>query len=290
MTSTVFRIIVWLCDFGEISERSEIAKNIASGFQGALLDDDRNLHMSDHPIIDSIDDLIQRTEKCADYTAGKGLKDADETEHPYIAAHIINQREMFQLDDSVVRFCNKVRGREPQPNEWTDHYQQLEEYFKRKGYYPRTSLEGWANTKFQLRRTKAFVRELLAEQLYELNMYAAKTPHNKREFVMGHVIHGNSGQIIVDSKIDKTVLRNTINTLEERSEFDIAEFVKELSNFVNNSGIQEAVELTDQLNEELSRSEPRKSLVRRSWEGLVSVLPAVKEMAGAAGAIAKFFG
>jgi hypothetical protein len=47
--------------------------------------------------------------------------------------------------------------------------------------------------------------------------------------------------------------------------------------------------LLDQFNEELAKPQPRKGLLKRSWDGIVAVLPAVTAIAGAAAAIAKLF-
>lgn len=56
------------------------------------------------------------------------------------------------------------------------------------------------------------------------------------------------------------------------------------------SGNKEAGELLDQFNEELAKPEPRKSLLKRSWDGLVQVLPTVTTVANATTAVAKLFG
>lgn len=244
--------------------------------------------MAEHPIISITDDLLQRVEACERYCNQRGLQDAAEKDHPYLASYMLDQREMSQLDSSVRQLCYRIRQSAPDGIEWMDHSSQLYDYKERKGHYPKTTIEAWANMKFQLRKTKAFVRILLAEQAYQVEMEAAKIPSSK-EVSVGHFIQGNTGSIILDSTVDKFTLTNTIQIIKSRFDEDVTEFIRSLSDVVSKSGNKEAVELVDQLNEELSRPEPRTSLMRRSWENLVAILPAVKEIAGAAGALAKLF-
>jgi hypothetical protein len=70
---------------------------------------------------------------------------------------------------------------------------------------------------------------------------------------------------------------------------DTAALLLRVAELVAKSGNKEAGELLDQFNEELSKPQPRKSLLRRSWDGLVAALPAVTSIAGAAAALAKLF-
>ncbi|NKM65296.1 hypothetical protein GFL58_30740 [Rhizobium leguminosarum bv. viciae] len=243
--------------------------------------------MSENPLIANIDELLERVDTCVSYCRELGLQDAYEKDYPYLAAYMLSREEMGQIDYMVKNLCRRVRGQEPDTIEWVDHVSQLFQVWEIEGRYPRTSMEGWANAKVQLRKTKAFVRVLLAEQCYQVEMAAARTPANKQEVVLGHVIQGNAGQVIVDSEVNRSTLANTVQSLESRCDMDISEFIRALSEVVTKSGNKEAVELVDQLNEELSRTEPRKSLMRLTWDNLVAVLPVVKEVAGAAGAIAK---
>jgi hypothetical protein len=59
--------------------------------------------------------------------------------------------------------------------------------------------------------------------------------------------------------------------------------------FVDSESLHQSQSL-DQFNEELAKPAPRKSLLKRSWDNLVQVLPTVTTVAGAAAAIAKLFG
>ncbi|MCO6407819.1 hypothetical protein [Hoeflea alexandrii] len=90
--------------------------------------------------------------------------------------------------------------------------------------------------------------------------------------------------------INRSIVNNTLNNLRIRSDENLASFVGALSAVVEKSQNKEAGELLDQFNEELSRSEPRKSLLRRSWKSLVEVLPDVAKIAGASAALAKLIG
>ncbi|UZD91757.1 hypothetical protein [Cognatishimia activa] len=90
--------------------------------------------------------------------------------------------------------------------------------------------------------------------------------------------------------LNKSMAKKVVNQFKERSDNDLASFIEELSVVVERSGDKEAGELLDQLNEELDRDEPRKSLLKRTWDGLVDVLPSVAKIAGATAALAKLFG
>jgi flagellar motor component MotA len=71
---------------------------------------------------------------------------------------------------------------------------------------------------------------------------------------------------------------------------DVAEALKRVADAVEVSGNKDAAAFLDQFNEELEKPEPRKTLLRASWDNLVNALPTIGTIAGAAGAIAKLFG
>ncbi|MBU3030828.1 hypothetical protein [Paracoccus marinaquae] len=70
---------------------------------------------------------------------------------------------------------------------------------------------------------------------------------------------------------------------------EASEALMQVAEAVAASGNAEAGELLDQFNAELASPEPRKSLLRRSWDGLVGILPELATIAGASATISKLF-
>lgn len=238
--------------------------------------------MSEDPLILIIDDLLRRVDNCILYCNENGLVDPPVTEI-YLATQALSHPEMFQLDDSVRRLCQRVRGDMPQNNDnWKGHYEQLFSIDP-----PKTFVAAMENARTQLRITKSFVRTLLSEQIHKIESAAPALSIDRRSVVMGHVIQGNAGQVVVDSIVDKSTLTNSVKILNDQSKTDVAEFLLALSDFVGKSGNREAADIAEHLNEEISRPKPRKSLIRKAWDGLSTILPAVKDIAGAAEAIEK---
>jgi hypothetical protein len=95
---------------------------------------------------------------------------------------------------------------------------------------------------------------------------------------------------IQNSKIfNHSALQNAFNKIKSDAGDSTAEHLLKVAELVAQSGNTEAGELLDQFNEELSKPQPRKSLLKRSWDGLVAALPAITSIAGAAAAIAGLF-
>lgn len=242
--------------------------------------------MSEPGLMAIIDDLMERVQECIEYCRERNLENGTENDSAFLASRMLSHEELGHLDDAVSAFCQSVKGRPPEKHEWTNHTMQLFDYLETKGHYPRTSMEGWANCLVQLRRTRTFMRVLLAEQAHAVDLVAAKTPDNvNKETIMGDVYKN-----IQNSQItNRSVAESTMNVLNSRSDETLADFIGALTEEVESSGNVEAGELLDQFNEELSRDEPRKTLLKRSWEGLVEILPSVAKVAGAGAAIAKLF-
>ncbi|MBC9176152.1 hypothetical protein [Pseudoroseomonas ludipueritiae] len=107
----------------------------------------------------------------------------------------------------------------------------------------------------------------------------------RRGMFMGDTFSNISNSTI----INRSTVQDAFNKI--RSDFDetTAKFILELADHVDKSGNKDAGEVLDQINEELARPQPRKGLLKRSWENLVQLLPTVTAVAGAAGAIVKLF-
>jgi hypothetical protein len=105
-------------------------------------------------------------------------------------------------------------------------------------------------------------------------------------FAMGDIFSNIANSTIVN----RSLVERSFNKVKSEADEETAKVLLEIAKVVADSGNKEAGEILDQFNEELAKPEPRKTLLKRSWDGLVQVLPTVTTVAGAAGAIAKLFG
>jgi hypothetical protein len=87
--------------------------------------------------------------------------------------------------------------------------------------------------------------------------------------------------------VNRSLVEHAFNRTKSELGEDTATILLKIAELVAQSNNKEAGELLDQFNEELGKPEPRKSLLKRSWDGLMTILPAVSSIAGAAAAIAK---
>jgi hypothetical protein len=111
------------------------------------------------------------------------------------------------------------------------------------------------------------------------------TTNNIQEVVMGDQYKNITGSTI----INRSVLTDSLNKVRiERGE-DVAKALELVADVVSKSGNKQAGELFDSFNEELKKAEPKKSVLRSLWDGLVSALPTISTMAGVAQKIASLF-
>ena len=108
---------------------------------------------------------------------------------------------------------------------------------------------------------------------------------SRRDTFMGDTFSNIQNSTIVN----RSMVENAFNKTKSEMGEDTAAILLKVAELVAQSGNKEAGELLDQFNEELSRPQPRKSLLKRSWDSLLATLPAITSIAGAAAAIAKLF-
>ncbi|MGA7384200.1 MAG: COR domain-containing protein, partial [Methylocella sp.] len=109
---------------------------------------------------------------------------------------------------------------------------------------------------------------------------------DQRSFDMGDKFSHISNSTIVN----RSLVERSFNKVKSEAGEETANVLLKVAEVVADSGNEEAGEILDQLNEELAKPAPRKSLLKRSWDNLVQVLPTVTTVADAATAIAKLFG
>jgi len=110
-------------------------------------------------------------------------------------------------------------------------------------------------------------------------------------FYEGSIVMGDIFSNIKNSTIvNRSLVERSFNKVKSEADEETAKVLLKVAELVAGSGNKEAGEILDQFNEELAKPAPRKSLLKRSWDNLVQVLPTVTTVAGAAAAIAKLFG
>ncbi len=120
-------------------------------------------------------------------------------------------------------------------------------------------------------------RDSLAS-VYTINQYGGS-------ITMGDKFSNISNSTIVN----RSLVESSFNKVKSEAGEETAKVLLKVAEIVAASGNMEAGEILDQFNEELAKPVPRKSLLKRSWDNLVQVLPTVTTVAGAAAAIAKIF-
>jgi hypothetical protein len=89
--------------------------------------------------------------------------------------------------------------------------------------------------------------------------------------------------------VNRSTLTNAMNVVSQRADEGTAAALKELADFIQQSGNTAAAENFDAFNDELQRPEPRKSLLRSFWNGIVEALPSIASVAGATAKIVALF-
>jgi hypothetical protein len=78
--------------------------------------------------------------------------------------------------------------------------------------------------------------------------------------------------------INRSNLLNSVNFVRGHAGGETAAALEDLAKVIEDSGSQEAVENFDALTQELLNPQPRKSLLKSYWTGIVTALPQVVEL------------
>jgi hypothetical protein len=78
--------------------------------------------------------------------------------------------------------------------------------------------------------------------------------------------------------INRSSVDNSFNYNDSKFDADVTEALRKLAEIITSSGNTQARELFKEFNNELAKSEPRKSLLRTLWDGITRELPALKDM------------
>jgi hypothetical protein len=89
--------------------------------------------------------------------------------------------------------------------------------------------------------------------------------------------------------VNRSTLINSMNALSQKSDEDTANALRELAQAIQDAGNEAAAENFDAFMIELQRPEPRKSLLKSLWAGVVEALPSIVTLADAVSKIASLF-
>jgi hypothetical protein len=91
---------------------------------------------------------------------------------------------------------------------------------------------------------------------------------------VGDVKMGDTFSNITNSNIvNRSLVTSSMNALQQSGYNESAQALEQLASLVEESGDREAGECLDNFNEELSRDQPRKAILRAMWERIVVLLP-----------------
>lgn len=89
--------------------------------------------------------------------------------------------------------------------------------------------------------------------------------------------------------INRSLVEKSFNKVRDQFDENAASALRLIAQEIEKSGNKEAGELFDSFNEELQKPEPKRSLLRTLWNGMVEALPAIGQLAGVVAQISKLF-
>jgi len=81
--------------------------------------------------------------------------------------------------------------------------------------------------------------------------------------------------------ITDSIVKNSFNKVNEKYGEDVANALLQIAAFIEKSKNREAGKLFDTFNEELNKPEPKKSVLKRLWEGIEKALPTITKLSDA---------
>lgn len=102
------------------------------------------------------------------------------------------------------------------------------------------------------------------------------------EYIMGDVFKNiGAGATIVN----RSNLVNAMNATKDTVGPDVSEALRQLAEFIERSGDSDAAENFNAFTEELQQPNPRKSLLKSFWNGMLAALPTIADLATVVGTI-----
>ncbi len=108
---------------------------------------------------------------------------------------------------------------------------------------------------------------------------------NIGELIMGDVFKNITGSTIVS----RSIVEKSFNKVRNDFDQDTAMALLRVAEEIIKSGNREVAELFVGFNEELQKPEPKKSVLRSLWDGMIAVLPSLAQLADVGLKISKLF-
>lgn len=94
-----------------------------------------------------------------------------------------------------------------------------------------------------------------------------------------------SGNIV----INRSIVQNAFNKVKTEYDEETAKALKSVEEEINQSGNKVAAENFEAFTEELSKPNPKKSLLKTLWEGTLAALPTLAQMSSIVNLIMKLY-
>lgn len=78
--------------------------------------------------------------------------------------------------------------------------------------------------------------------------------------------------------INKSSVEASFNKVKDQFDTDTAEAIKTVAEEIEKSGNREAAELFESFNEELQKPQPKSSVLRNCWNGIIEALPTLGKL------------
>ena len=108
---------------------------------------------------------------------------------------------------------------------------------------------------------------------------------------VGEQIMGDKFENISDSTIvNRSALNNALNNIPKEYDDEFKSALKEIADYIDESGDKESAALLDGFSKELGAQQPNSSVLSALWSGLVKVLPDVSKVSSSIASIGKVIG
>lgn len=96
-----------------------------------------------------------------------------------------------------------------------------------------------------------------------------------RDRIINNIYMGDKFENISGTVINRSLVTNSLNKVSQQLDDEAVQLLKRINQEVENSGNKEAVENMEEFHKELQAPEPKKSLLKSFWNGVVSAVPAL---------------
>ena len=89
------------------------------------------------------------------------------------------------------------------------------------------------------------------------------------------VVMGDNFEHISGTVINRSIVTNSLNKVSQQLDDEAMQLLKRVTEEVEKSGNKDAVENMEEFHKEVQKPEPKKSLLKSFWNGVVTAVPAL---------------